>query len=94
MPHPQDFGLDDRPAAFLRAEVRARQEDLAHGDQLCAIRLMPRAPHLVVEELDRDLHMDPRPVAGLAIRIDRAPVPDRLQRVDAVFHDLAATACR
>ena len=44
---------------------------------------VPGAPHLVLEEADRDLHVDPRPVAGLAVRIDRAAVPDRAQRLDA-----------
>jgi hypothetical protein len=47
------------------------------------------AHDLVVEERRRDLHVDARAVAGLAIGIDRAPVPDGLQRVDPVFHHLA-----
>ena len=29
----QDFGLDDLPAAFLRVEIGARQEDHADGDR-------------------------------------------------------------
>jgi hypothetical protein len=47
------------------------------------------AQDLIVEERGRDLHVDARAVAGLAIGIDGAPVPDGLQRVDAVFHHLA-----
>jgi hypothetical protein len=40
--HPQDFGLDDRPAGFLRAEIGAGQEHLSHRHQLVLARLMPR----------------------------------------------------
>jgi hypothetical protein len=87
--HPQDFGFDDRPAGFLRAEIGAGQEHLSHRHQLVLARLMPGAHDLVVEERRRDLHVDARAVARLAIGIHRAPVPDGLQRVDAVFHDLA-----
>ena len=90
MAHAQHFGFHDGPATLLRAKVGARQEHLPDRDQLFRVRLMARAAHLVIEELDRNLHMDPRPVASLAIGIDRAPVPHRLQRVDPVFHDLTA----
>ena len=78
---------------LLRAEIGARQKDLTDGDQLVHRGLVAGAADLVVEEGDRDLHMDARAVAGLAIGIDRAAVPDRLQRVDAVLHDLARSAC-
>ena len=64
----------------LRAEIVARQEDLADGDQLVPIRLMPGAADLVVEEGDGDLHVNARAIAGLAIGIDRAAMPDRFQR--------------
>ena len=37
---------------------------------------------------DRDLHVDPGPVAGLAVGVDRAAVPDRAQRLDAVLDHL------
>ena len=94
VPHAQDFGFDDGPAAFLRAEIGARQKDLTDRDQLVHVGLMPGAADLIVEELHRDLHMDARAVAGLAVGVHRAPVPDRLQRGDAVLHHLAATACR
>ncbi len=46
------------------------------------MRLVPGAPDLVLEELHRDLHVDARAVAGLAVGIDRAPVPHRLERRD------------
>jgi hypothetical protein len=37
----------------------------------------------------RDLHVDAGAVAGLAVGIDRAAVPHRLQRLDPHQHDLA-----
>ena len=89
MAHPQNFGFHDGPAPLLRAEIGARQKHLPDRDQLFGVRLMPGAAHLVIEKLDRNLHMDPRPVASLAIGIHRAPVPHRFQRVDPVFHDPA-----
>ena len=88
--HAQDFGLDDGPARLLRAEVGARQEHLTDRDHLFLARLVAGAADLIVEELNRNLHVDARAVAGLAVGIHRAPVPDRLQRLDARFHDLAA----
>ena len=48
------------------------------------------APDMVLEEILRDLHMDAGPVAGLAVGIDRAAMPDRLQRRDRRLHHLAA----
>ncbi len=90
MAHPQDFGFHDGPAAFLRAEIGTRKENLPHRDQLFRIRLMPGAANLIVEELDRNLHMDARAVASLAVGIHCTPVPDRLKRRNAVFHNLAA----
>jgi hypothetical protein len=44
---------------------------------------------MLAEEILRDLQMDAGAVAGLAVGIDRAAVPDRLQRRDAGQHDLA-----
>ncbi len=87
--HPQHFGFDDGPAGLLRAEIGARQEHLPDRDRLVA-RRVAGALDLVLEERVRDLDMDARAVAGLAVGIDRAAVPDRLQRVDAVLHHLAA----
>jgi hypothetical protein len=94
MAHPQHFGFDDGPAAFLRAEIGARQEHLTHRDQLVHIGLMASAAHLVIEEADRNLHMDARAVTGFAIGIDGPAVPDRLQRGNPVFHHLARRLAR
>ena len=44
---------------------------------------------LALEEVLRDLDVDAGPVAGLAVGVDGAAVPDRLQRLDALDHDLA-----
>lgn len=90
MAHAQHFGFDDGPAGFLLGEIRARQEHLTDRDQLVLVGFVSGAAHLIVEERHRDLHMDARAVAGLAIRIHRAAMPDRLQRVDAVLHHLPA----
>ena len=54
------------------------------------MRLMPGAPDLIVKERHRNLHMDTRAVAGLAVRIHRPAMPDRLERGDPGLDDLAA----
>ena len=92
--HAQNFGFHDGPAAFLRAKIGARQEDLADRDQLVHVGLMPGAADLIVEELDRDLHVDARAVARLAIGINGTTVPDRAQGINARVHDLAARLAR
>ncbi len=89
MAHPQDFGFNDRAAALLSAEIGARQKDLTNSDELLRIRLMPRAADLIIEERDRDLDVNARAVAGFAIGIHSAAVPDRLQRRDAFFDNPA-----
>ena len=85
--HAQDFSFHDRPAGLLCGKISTRQEDLPYGQQQIGFRLMPGAPHLIVEERGRDLHVNARTVAGLAIGIDRAPMPDRFQRLDAILHN-------
>ena len=89
VPHAQHFALDDGPAFFLRAEIGARQKYLANGDHLVGIGLVAGPADLVIEELDGDLDVNACAVAGLAVRVDRAAVPDRLQRLDAVLDHLA-----
>ncbi len=51
--------------------------------------LVPGAADLVPEEADRNLHVDARAVTGLAVGVDRTPVPDRFQRVDPVDDNFA-----
>jgi hypothetical protein len=84
--HPQHFGFDDRAAAFLRPEIGARQKHLPHGDELAHVGFVAGPADLIVEEADRNLDVDARAVAGLAIGIDRAAVPDGLERLDPLFH--------
>ena len=88
MPEPQDLGLDDLAAALLRAQIRARQENHADGE-VPAARLVPGAADMLLEEVLRNLHVDARAIAGLAVRIHRAAMPQRLERLDALEHDLA-----
>src|SRR5689334_23832858 len=45
---------------------------------------------MILEEILRDLHMNARTVTGLAVGIDRATMPDSLQRGDGGFDHLAA----
>ena len=85
----QDLALDDDAAALLRAEVGARQEDHADG-KLAGPGERAGAVDVLTEEVLRDLDVDAGAVAGLAVGIDRAAVPDRLQRRDPGRHHLAA----
>ena len=62
---------------------------MADGDAARA-QLVAGALDRLGEEVLRDLDMDAGAVAGLAVGIDRAAVPDRLQRVDAGLHHVAA----
>ena len=84
----QDLGLDDDPAALLGGQVGARQEDHADADPLVE-QLVAGIGDLLAEEVRRDLDMDARTVAGLAVGIDSTTVPDRLQRLDRRGDDLA-----
>ena len=87
--HAQHFGFDNRAARFLRAEISAGQEDLAHRNHLFLIRRMAGPLDLIIEEGHRDLDVNTGPITGLSIRINRASMPDCLQRIDAVLHNLA-----
>jgi len=76
-----DLRFDDGAAGLLRRQIGARQEDLPDCQP---VRLGPvaGAVDMFVEEIERQLDMNAGPVAGLAVGIDRAAMPDRLQRVD------------
>ena len=52
--------------------------------------LWPRLFDLGAEEILRHLQMDARAVAGLAVGVDGAAMPDGLQRFDGARHDFAA----
>ncbi len=86
----QDLGLDDGAAALLRQKVGARQEHHADGDAADLRGLAARIAHVIAEEVLRDLDMDAGAVAGLAVGIDGAAMPHRLQRIDAGHHHVAA----
>ena len=83
----QDLALDDGAAGLLLVEAGARQEHHADGDALVGA---DRTLDLALEEILRDLDVDAGTVAGLAVGVDRTAVPDRLERLDALDHDLAA----
>ena len=85
IPHPQDLGLHNRPAGLLRAKISPRQKHLTHRNHLTGVRLMPGPLNLVIEKRHRDLYVNARTIAGLAIGIHRATVPNSLQRLDPVL---------
>ncbi len=84
----QHFPLDNRAARFLRREIRARKEDLADADTVVC-RVVAGAADMLAEEILRHVETNACAVAGLAVSIHRAPVPDVLERCDAHRHDLA-----
>src|SRR5262249_16304415 len=86
----QDLGLDDGAAALLRAQVGARQEHHADGDAADMRQLAGRIADVLAEEVLRDLDMQARAVTGLAVGVDGATMPHRLQGVDARCHDVAS----
>ena len=87
----QDLGLDDGAAALLRAEVGARQEHHADRDAPDLRALAAGVADMLLEEVLRDLDVDARAVAGLAVGVDGAAVPHRLQRIDARRDHVAAS---
>jgi hypothetical protein len=81
----QHFGLDDGAALFLGAKIGARQEDHADADGVIA-GLVSRASHRRLEEILRNAKPQTRAVAGLAVRVHGAAVPDRLQGFQTQLH--------
>ena len=85
----EDLGLDDAAADFLGAEIGLGQKH--HADrEPAAARHMAGAGDMLLEEPLRNFHVDARAVAGLAVGVDGAPVPHRLERRDSGHHHLAA----
>ena len=85
----EDFGLRDLPAAFLGGEVGFRQEHLADRD-LAVLGAFAAAFYRFGEEVLRDLDVDAGAVAGLAVGVHGAAVPEGAERVYAGLHDGAA----
>ena len=71
----------------MRDQIGPRQEYHTDGDQAVAYRL-PSPLHMLAEKILRDPKMNTGTIACFAIRIDSAPVPDRLQRLDTCFHNI------
>ncbi len=88
-PGGQNLALDDGAGNLLSALIQTRQEDHADGQRTGA-RLMARIADLGVEEGARQADQYARAVAGLAVSIDRAPMPDGLQRLEGQIDDHAA----
>ena len=85
----KDLGLDDLPATLLRAEVGLRQENLAYPHR-ARLHAVAAAFDGFGEEILRDLDVDAGAIARLAVGVNRAAVPHRLQRLDPGLDDVAA----
>ena len=84
----QNFALHQCAAGFLRCEIRTRKEDLADTDPVVG-RVVAGAAHMFTEKLLWHIEPDSRAIAGLAIGVHGAPVPDVFQRRDTHRDDLA-----
>jgi hypothetical protein len=85
----ENLRFDDGARTLLRVEIGARQED--HADrELARLRLGADRAHMVAEEILRDLHMDAGTVAGLAVGVDGAAMPDGFEGIDGREYDRAA----
>ena len=85
----QNLSLNNRPSCLLHAKICTWQENLPNADRILR-RLMPGAAHLIAEKGLRHLEADTRAITCLTIGIDRAPVPDILERFDTHFNDFTA----
>jgi len=84
----EDLGLDDLPAALLRAQVGLGQKH--HADRPApGFAALAAALQLLGEEVVRDFDVDAGAVAGLAIGVHGAAVPDGLQRIYPRLHHVA-----
>jgi hypothetical protein len=81
----EDFGFHNLPATFLRTEVGFRQKHLTNRDAPWA-EPIATAFHHGGEEILRDFDMNSRTIAGLAIGIHRAAMPNRAQGINAGLH--------
>ncbi len=84
----EDRRLDEGAAGFLRRQVGLRQEHGAEAE-LALSRLEAGAPHVIAEEVLRNLHVDAGAVAGLAVGVHRPAVPEGLERLQAGFDHAA-----
>ncbi len=82
MAHIQDFLFYNTAAGFLSAQIITWQKDHTNS-QPPAIIFMAGAGNMFNKKLARDSQMNPRPVTGHAICINRTTVPDRLQRFNS-----------
>ena len=87
--HAQNFGLNDRPAGFLRAEISAGHEHLTDGNLPVGAGFVAGTANLIFEKPQWNLDMDARAIASLAVSVDSAAVPDGFQCRDTFFDDAA-----
>ena len=84
----ENLRLHDAAAEVLRAEIGLGQEHHADG-KASALGPLAGRLHMLPEEVLRNLDVNAGAVAGLAVGIDRAPVPHRLERRDAGLDHIA-----
>ena len=85
-----DFGFDDGAAGFLSPQVGAGQEDHTDTEPAVVDRLVSARDDGIGKEGHGEVNMQPRAVAGHAVRVDRAAVPHCFQGVDGRSDDAAA----
>ena len=84
-----DFALDDNARTLLRAEIETRQKDLADEDW-AVFRCVTCAVDGFAQKVLRRFNENACAVAGLAVSIDGAAMPDRLQCGDGQRNNFAA----
>ncbi len=89
VPKCQNLGFDNLAALFLRHKIGLGQEYLPNGNGAIA-RAVTRTGNGIGKEFLRNFHMNASTIAGLAIGIDRATVPDGFQGGNTGLHHLAA----
>ena len=82
----ENFSFHNLPAAFLRAQIGFWQKHLAHGDTP-GTQPIATAFHHGSEEILRDFDMNAGPIAGFAIGIHGAAMPNGTQRINAGLHN-------
>ena len=85
----ENFLFDDGPAALLGHQIGARQEHHANRHIGVLGDGVPGALDMLAEKVLGNLQVDTGAVTGLAVGVDRAAMPNRLQRLNPGKHHLA-----
>ena len=88
MSHPYRVAFDNRATTFLLRLVAPRQEDHSDGKP-ALLYAVPCSLDMLSEELLRDAEMNSRPVAALAVGVDRTSMRQRTQSSNSQIDDPA-----